>query len=152
LDKRISAGAFRLWHYLNDRKNKSAHCWPTQRQIASEDQRRQKTAARVRKFRENNDKTTPVTHGNAPVTHGNAGNAMQREREKQKDNLGGELNPPALSIAEKISLEKELERIISELAKLGSPCDYPANSSLNRRISELRQRQSEIRKVLGVMA
>ena len=33
-DKRISPGAFRLWHYLRDRQNKSGKCWPQQRTIA----------------------------------------------------------------------------------------------------------------------
>ena len=35
-DKRISHGAFRLWHYLHDRRNKCLQCWPEQRNIASE--------------------------------------------------------------------------------------------------------------------
>lgn len=35
-DARISHGAFRLWHYLNDRKNAESVCWPQQRTIAGE--------------------------------------------------------------------------------------------------------------------
>ena len=35
-DKRIADGAFRLWHYLHNRKNKSNQCWPEQRNIARE--------------------------------------------------------------------------------------------------------------------
>lgn len=35
-DKRIADGAFRLWHYLHNRKNKSGKCWPEQRNIARE--------------------------------------------------------------------------------------------------------------------
>jgi len=33
-EKRITHGAFRLWHYLRDRANKSSRCWPGQRTIA----------------------------------------------------------------------------------------------------------------------
>ena len=33
-DKRITHGAFRLWHYLRDMQNKSGKCWPQQRTIA----------------------------------------------------------------------------------------------------------------------
>ncbi|MGD1088387.1 MAG: helix-turn-helix domain-containing protein, partial [Verrucomicrobiota bacterium] len=35
-DSRICHGAFRLWHYLRDRANKSGKCWPEQRTIARE--------------------------------------------------------------------------------------------------------------------
>lgn len=35
-DARICHGAFRLWHYLRDRANKSGNCWPEQRTIASD--------------------------------------------------------------------------------------------------------------------
>lgn len=35
-DNRIADGAFRLWHYLHNRKNKSGKCWPEQRNIARE--------------------------------------------------------------------------------------------------------------------
>jgi hypothetical protein len=33
-DARICHGAFRLWHYLHDRRNKAGQCWPEQRTIA----------------------------------------------------------------------------------------------------------------------
>lgn len=52
------------------------------RNLASEDQRREKTLARVRKHRE---KTKDVTHCNAPVTHDNACNAMQMEKDIEKE-------------------------------------------------------------------
>lgn len=53
------------------------------RQIASEEQRREKTRARVARFRN-------LQKGcNAPVTHGNAGNAMQRQRQRQKQYPSG---------------------------------------------------------------
>ena len=35
-DKRVRHGAFRLWHYLRDRADKSGKCWPEQRNIAAE--------------------------------------------------------------------------------------------------------------------
>jgi hypothetical protein len=35
-DKRISHGAFRLWHYLRDRKDAFGKTWPEQRDIARE--------------------------------------------------------------------------------------------------------------------
>jgi hypothetical protein len=35
-DARICPGAFRLWHYFNDRRDKSGECWPEQRAIARE--------------------------------------------------------------------------------------------------------------------
>jgi len=55
------------------------------RQIASEDQRREKTLARVQRHREKL-KIEAVTHCNAvvtPVTDINAGNAMQKQMQKQ---------------------------------------------------------------------
>lgn len=36
LDQRISHGAFRLWHYLRDRKNKDGQAWPKVRDIAAD--------------------------------------------------------------------------------------------------------------------
>lgn len=36
LDRRISHGSFRLWHYLHDRKNRNGQTWPQQRQIAAD--------------------------------------------------------------------------------------------------------------------
>ena len=50
------------------------------RKIASEEQRREKTRDRVRKYRSGND----VTPCNADVTIGNAGNAKQKQKQKQK--------------------------------------------------------------------
>jgi len=35
-DPRISHGAFHLWHYLRDRKNKNGQTWPTVRDIAAD--------------------------------------------------------------------------------------------------------------------
>ena len=47
------------------------------RKTASEEQRREKTLARVHKYR-------GKENCNAPVTHLNAGNAMQKQKQKQK--------------------------------------------------------------------
>jgi hypothetical protein len=70
------------------------------RRIASEEQRREKTKTRVRKFRNTND----VTHGNAPVTHGNACNAMQRQRQRQRQRdkeMQKEKELPPIPVADK---------------------------------------------------
>jgi hypothetical protein len=53
------------------------------RMTASEEQRREKTRSRVAHFREKHQQKTTC---NAPVTLCNAGNAMQRQRHKQKNN------------------------------------------------------------------
>ena len=55
------------------------------RKIASEEQRREKTLARVNKHRENTKKKGSVTHCNAPVTLVNASNAMQKQKQMQKE-------------------------------------------------------------------
>lgn len=57
-----------------------------------------------------------------------------------------------LSRSEKISLEKELGRIVKELEKLGSTSDYANGSVKYNRVIELTNRQREIRKILGVVA
>lgn len=51
------------------------------RQIASEDQRREKTRERVRRFKLKHNELTP---GNAVVTLGNASNAKEKEKQKDK--------------------------------------------------------------------
>ncbi|MCW5553054.1 MAG: helix-turn-helix domain-containing protein [Verrucomicrobiae bacterium] len=35
-DRTLSRGAFMLWHYLHDRKNKHDQCWPDHRTIAKD--------------------------------------------------------------------------------------------------------------------
>ncbi len=57
----------------------------TFRATASEDQRREKTRERVRRFRQKTNEKPLSEACNAPVTHGNAGNAMQKQREKDKE-------------------------------------------------------------------
>jgi hypothetical protein len=51
------------------------------RAIASEEQRREKTLARVKRHREKNKSVTPC---NAAVTAINAGNAMEKQKQRQK--------------------------------------------------------------------
>lgn len=57
--------------------------YTTYRRIASDEQRREKTKARVIRFRQKKKGC------NAPVTHGNASNAMQRQRQRQKQYPSG---------------------------------------------------------------
>jgi hypothetical protein len=59
------------WHIVN---------YNYYRNIASDEQRREKTAARVRKLRESR-KAGPA--GNTPVTHGSVSNATQREKQRE---------------------------------------------------------------------
>ncbi len=79
------------------------------RSIASEEQKREKTLVRVRRHRSKTRKsesvTHPVTQCNAPVTHANAGNAMQKQREKQM--------PEAYSEAEGVSAPANFAEIPS---------------------------------------
>jgi hypothetical protein len=65
------------------------------RKMASEEERREKTLERVRKFRANGSKRASVTQCNAPVTQGNACNDMEREREREKKKERKGKNPPA---------------------------------------------------------
>ena len=94
------------WHVVN---------YDRFRRIASEEQRREKTRERVRKFRKSNN----LEPCNAPVTLGNAGNAMQREMQKQKQmekgNGKSELTPSL-----RISKEDELHCARQRIEKLRS--------------------------------
>jgi hypothetical protein len=116
------------------------------RELAREDQRRQRTLARVRKFREKE----PVTLCNADVTHANAKRAMEKQMEKQKN--GDSVNKSPLPMAQMISLEGELKRICEELKGYTALIDYPNNSSKHKRLSALLARQVELRGILGVVA
>lgn len=60
------------WHIINYHKF---------REIASEEQRRAKTRARVANFKAKRS----ITHGNAVLTPANAGNAMQKQMEMDKE-------------------------------------------------------------------
>jgi len=82
--------------------------YQTFREIASEQQRRSGTLARVRKFREKSSNSASVTHGNAPVTPSNACNAMQKQKQmhKQKDiRQGTAFQKPSLDEV-KLAMEK----------------------------------------------
>jgi len=79
------------WHVINYHKF---------RDIASEEQRRSKTLARVRKYRGKDD-------CNAPVTHGNACNAMQRQKQMHLES-SGDANIP---IFEEIKAEASIRCI-----------------------------------------
>jgi len=60
--------------------------------------------------------------------------------------------PPALSDTERISLERELERIGKELSRLGKLSDYSEGTLKWNRVKTLTTRQTEIRTKLGVVA
>jgi hypothetical protein len=64
----------------------------------------------------------------------------------------GEGSPQALSLGEKISLERELERVNKELNSFGAPKDYPAGSTKAKRLADLLARRGELRLKLGVVA
>lgn len=86
------------------------------REIASEEQRRERTRERVNRLRARRKEAC-----NAPVTHGNAGNAMQRQKQRHKQKKGGEEIPPeynidfsrTLSDSERITLEQERKRLVA---------------------------------------
>lgn len=60
---------------------------------------------------------------------------------------------PSLSISERISLERELERASAELRNNFTALkDYPVTSSKHKRMSALLARQTELRQLLGVVA
>lgn len=74
------------------------------RKIASDEQRREKTAARVAKFKskmnEENEaqlsfSNASVTHANASVTHANASNAMQKQKQNEEAEAEEDVNVKA---------------------------------------------------------
>jgi len=81
------------------------------RKIASEDQRREKTAARVRNLRAKRKGVTPCNARNADVTPANASNAMQRKMNKDNDKAFSTKGTTKLSDREKFladSIEQSL--------------------------------------------
>lgn len=86
------------------------------REIASEEQRRERTRDRVNRLRARRKEAC-----NAPVTHSNAGNAMQMQKQTHKQKKGGEEIPPeynidfgrTLSDSERITLEQERKRLVA---------------------------------------
>ena len=77
------------------------------REIASDEQRREKTRVRVARFKLRHK---GLTDGNAPVTLGNAGNAMQKQKQKQKQREVqtqlGAIAPPVRDLPEKFKTSR----------------------------------------------
>jgi hypothetical protein len=69
------------------------------------------------------------------------------EKTPDKERIGN-----GIGTAEKISRERELERITKELGTLGKASDYAEGSFKHNRVKELNQRQRELREKLGVVA
>jgi hypothetical protein len=82
------------------------------REIASEEQRREKTRARVANFRAKRQQNATC---NAPVTLANASNAMQRQRQRQKER---EAAPTLRSVSGRIASEKQLQILKGRLKNL----------------------------------
>jgi len=96
------------WHIIN---------YSRFRQIASEAQRREKTRERVARFKAKRQQSAtgnaPVTHGNAPVTPANAGNAMQKQKQMQKEEE--DLNAPSSTSSPEPLSFKEMRKDIALL-------------------------------------
>lgn len=74
-----------------------------------------------------------------------------QEYPKNEGKKEGTENAP-LKLSQRISYEKELTRIGTELSKLGRLKDYDESSKSYKRIQELTERQMELRTALGVKA
>lgn len=74
------------WHIIN---------YSRFRQIASEEQRREKTRQRVARFKQKRQRNTTA---NAPVTPANAGNAMQKKNQRQRQITTSEVNSGELQL------------------------------------------------------
>ena len=97
------------------------------RNLASEEQKREKTLARVHKHRGKSINNAPVTHCNAPVTPVNACNAMQKEREKEKENKNKQIAGSAVpKPANKRKIELNDPEFINEMKKLSPGIDVDA--------------------------
>jgi hypothetical protein len=70
---------------------------------------------------------------------------------KLKNDKKGENTPPTLTTTEKISRERELERIVEELKGYRRLNDYPMGSAKYKRVLELTTRQKQLRCELGVV-
>lgn len=116
------------------------------RKTASEEQRREKTRNRVAKFR---SKTHKKEACNAPVTPANACNAMQRQKQMERQKEGETEFPPligsgGIGVSERITLEKSLDRISKRLVEL-------KDADLGRAPEERRELKAEKSKILGVL-
>lgn len=104
------------------------------REIASEEQRREKTLARVHKHRQ----TKALQH----VTHCNAGNAMQRQREKQK-NKETEIEIPLSLFALGKPFEDTWADFIADRKERGKKITSRAAKMILTRLEEKPQRAIE---------
>ena len=78
------------------------------------------------------------------------------ENKKEKENCPGHVPGQSgtlpLTLSQRISHEKELTRIGTELGKLGKLKDYDEGTKPYKRVMELTERQNELRTLLGVKA
>ncbi|MEI8288631.1 MAG: hypothetical protein WCH99_04110 [Verrucomicrobiota bacterium] len=74
------------------------------------------------------------------------------EGKEGKGKKEGKEVPPVLKMSERISLEKELERVTREICGMGMLSDYDSGSQKWARLVHLLKRQKEIYKTLGVVA
>lgn len=99
------------------------------RKLASEDQRREKTALRVRRFREKNkpvaQRSAHVAPCNEPVAHTNASNAMQREMEKHKQKQSGERERAGALIIPASERPDGIALPLSEVIAYGASYEIP---------------------------
>lgn len=120
------------------------------REIASEEQRRAKTLERVRKHRGKE----PVTQCNAPETLVNACNAMQRERERERE--GGRKPPRSvahlsiLDIKDVITFKKSQAQEIKH--RFSSEVAMGTHWSDDEKRKEHRSLRAEIKKLEGEIA
>ena len=93
---------------------------------------------------------SPSTHAKvtakSPPSHLEGKEGKERREGERREGNG------TLSPTDRISFEGELKRIGSELKERGSPKDYDRDDPVRQRISKLRERQTEIRERLGVVA
>ena len=128
------------------------------REIVKEEQRREKTRIRTEKWREKKA-------GDAPVTHGDAGDAMQKQAEMEKKKEVGHHSPVKnplsksaalekttagkLTSAERISLEKEMERNTKRMKEFGSLSPQYDGEKIRQR-NELLARNAQIEKAIRI--
>ena len=189
-DARICHGAFRLWHYLHDRRNKANQCWPEQRTIARDIHCKthslpgwtsQLVAAgylSVCEAGQNHHHVYQMHFGDGrgalpawatrgaamPVSCRPKGKAVSPPEATPRDAATGDgsnhsevitkSKGTASPASQKISWERELERIGKELEKnfTGSLNDYAKGSTKYNRLVRLQNRQVELRNLLGVVA
>jgi len=95
------------------------------------------------------NKVVPASHETPPHPSGLVGDEVNP---MQVNPLKGERHPPVLKPSERISMDKELGRVIAELKTLGSRNDHDEGSRADNRIVKLLIRRDELRLFLGVVA